>query len=1062
MILIRLSLAFGLAATLCFGQNAQLSGLLRDPSGLSVSGADVNILNEQTGGRRTARSNESGAYSLPSLNPGDYRITIRAAGFETIVREGIRLEVGDNARIDFSLKIGDSRTVVTVSSGPPMMNTESASVGTVIDRQFVDSLPMNGRSFQTLLELSPGVVMVPVNPTGSDQGQFVANGQRANTNYFTVDGVSANAGVPTFAALVQGTSGSLPATNIQGGFSNLVSVDALQEFRLETSSFDADYGRQPGAQVSLVTRSGTNALHGSAFEYFRNDKTDARDFFDTTKPPLRFNDFGGTFSGPLARDKTFFFFSYEGQRFTLPEPTLIAVVPSVAERANATNSFAKMILDAFPLPNGPAVGTEGAYFTASYSTPNNMDSISLRMDHHFNSKYSLFGRYNHAPSDIVGRSLTDYSEAQRFVQNTDYLTLGLSTVFNGRMVNDLRLNGTLYQAQSLYIFDGSGGGVLPDAAQIIPGHSTCGTCSYVINFNNALYPYPYPSLSGGSGAKNEARSINLVDGLFYSVGRHQFRAGFDYRYFSPVQSGYPLALGINFNDFSDLNSLVAPYIYVDRAPKTALVTPNYSAYAMDTWQVNQRLTLTYGIHWDVNPPPHIRGAGKMLVTLAQPPDLTQPDQSGLALAPPGTPLYNTDYHEFEPRLGAAYLARQAQGYATVIRGGFGLYSDLNSTPFAAGSWPYESSLFLENQSLPPTAAQLTLPAPNFTPSPTNRAVNIDAASPGYASPHIYEWNVSVQQALGQSQSLTLSYVASAGRDLVRAVSLNLGTGPNSPAPGVFWSPSFASLNYVGNQSYSDFNSLQAQFVRRLTGGLQVIANYTWSHSTDDSSSSTPAYAPGMIYAPAQNYGPSDFDIRHNFSAALTYNFKSPGGRSFADTLLRNWSANTVFVARTAFPFDVELVELTPFVEYATYRRADIVAGAPVWLSNSSAPGGKELNPAAFTVPPGTQQGDLGRNALRGFGFWQDDFSLHRSFHVTEGARLEFRAEAFNIFNHPSFANPSHGLAFLSGELIVPSGFGLSTQTLARGFNGGANVGGFNPLFQTGGPRSMQLALRFSF
>src|SRR5580698_5130420 len=270
---IRLASVFAFCASVAIGQNAELSGLIQDdPSHSGVSGAEVTLRNEQTGGRRNTTSNASGFYSLPALSPGLYRISIRAIGFETIVREGIRLETGDNARMDFSLRLGDFRTEVTVHGDPPLINSENASVGTVIDRDTIDQLPLNGRGIQALIELSPGVVAVPV--TAGDRGQFAVNGQRNDANYYTVDGVSADfALMKPLAPLSLGNplpyqagGGMIPANNFLGTFSNLVSPDALQEFKIQTSTFAPEFGRSPGAQIGLVTRSGTNRYSGSLFE----------------------------------------------------------------------------------------------------------------------------------------------------------------------------------------------------------------------------------------------------------------------------------------------------------------------------------------------------------------------------------------------------------------------------------------------------------------------------------------------------------------------------------------------------------------------------------------------------------------------------------------------------------------------------------------------------------------------------------------------------------------------------------------------------------------------------
>jgi hypothetical protein len=1046
-------------------QEAELLGIVRDTSDAAVPKATLKLVNKATGVSRTVQSNGQGAYSFPSVSAGGYDMTVSAQGFQTQDRTGISVNVGSRLQIDFSLKVGEVKEMVEVAATQDMINSVDASSGTVIDRKFVDSIPLNGRSFQTLLELSPGVVMVPTTSTGSDQGQFSVNGQRNNSNYFTVDGVSANFGIPVFQSLAQGSSGSIPSTSIQGGFNNLVSADSLQEFRIETSTFSPEYGRSPGGQIALVTRGGANTLHGSAMEYFRNDKADARNWFDVAKPPLRFNDFGATLGGRIIKDKTFFFVSYEGQRFRLPQPTLITVVPSQSVRDNAPNALIKMMLNAFPIPNGPAVGNDGAYFTTSYSNPNTMDTYSGRIDHHFTDKYSIFGRYNHSPSNSLSRSSSNFSQASQFVQNTETLTIGSVQIFTSHLVNDLRVNGSRQQGQWLNVYDGAGGGVRPDATQLLPNFNTCGACYYLYYiYSLTAANASLGGVTDGATARNQARSINIVDSVSYTVGTHQIKAGFDYRWYSPVQSGNGLILGMYFqNGVSDLIKMTAPLMLISRSPETVLLVHNYSSYVQDAWRVNRRLTLTYGVRWEVNPPPAAGGSGKQIVTLAQPPNLSQLDQSGLQLAPLGTPIYNTSYTRFAPRVGLAYQLSTAPQHELVLRAGWGLFYDLASTPFASGSWPYSASLTLQNQPIPATAAQVALPAINFTPSPTNRASSVGVASPDFTLPRTYQWNVTLEQALGRDQTLTVSYVGAAGRDLLRTLQLNLGTNATTPAAGLYWSPNFSTLTYADNASYSDYNSLQMQFRRRLSKGLQAIANYTWSHATDDSSSGTSITSPGLFYAPSQNHGASNFDVRHSVSGALTYDIPTPHSHPIVNALLRNWSVNTLFTARTGLPFDVKLNEITAFNSSTAFRRADLVAGQPIWLDDPHVPGGKKVNPAAFGVPAApTGQGSLGRDSISGFGAWQDDFGLHRSFKVTERVRTEFRVEAFNIFNHPNFINPNPNLTYRNGVLTVPVNYGITTQTLSRGYGGGGNTGGFNPLFQTGGPRDMQFALKATF
>ena len=315
------------------------------------------------------------------MPPGPYNITVEANGFKTIHQNGVVVEVDQRARLDFALTVGSKTETITVEGGTPLLNTSDASVSTVIDHQFVENLPLNGRSFSSLIDLTPGVVLTPAN--FYEQGQFSVNGQHPDANYFMVDGVSANLGTRVRPILGQGGAGQLPATSAFGGTSNLVSLDALEEFRIQTSTFAPEYGRTPGAQISVVTKSGTNTFHGTAFEYFRNDKLDANDWFANAnglaRPELRQNDFGGVLGGPIVKDKLFFFGSYEGLRVRQPQ-VADTYVPSLASRQNAPAAV-QPLLNAFPLPNGPNLGNGTAAFSASYSDPSTLNSSGIRIDY---------------------------------------------------------------------------------------------------------------------------------------------------------------------------------------------------------------------------------------------------------------------------------------------------------------------------------------------------------------------------------------------------------------------------------------------------------------------------------------------------------------------------------------------------------------------------------------------------------------------------------------------------------------------------------------------------------
>ncbi len=430
-------------------ESGSLAGIVSDPKGALVPDSDVTATRTETNTAITTKTNGSGVFAFPSLQPGHYRVQVRATGFKEVVLKDVEVHVQDKLQRNFSLEIGTASEVVNVEGGIEPINTQDATVSTVVDRQFAENLPMNGRSFQTLIELTPGVVLTTNN--GLDNGQFSVNGQRAASNYWTVDGVSANIGVGAVTNTLNpgnGFAGAVGSFSVLGGTNSLVSVDALQEFRIQTSTYAPEFGRTPGGQISIATRSGTNQFHGTAFNYLRNDMFDASNWFNgfNNNPPLpkskeRQNDFGGTFSGPIIKDKTFFFFSYEGLRLRLPQTTL-SQVPDLSARQIATPAL-QPYLEAFPFdPNQPDLGNGVAQLNASYSNPASLDAYSLRIDHRLGSRWALFGRYNYSPSQISqrGSGSLSLSTIQRASITTQTGTVGGTWIISPVMANDLRFN----------------------------------------------------------------------------------------------------------------------------------------------------------------------------------------------------------------------------------------------------------------------------------------------------------------------------------------------------------------------------------------------------------------------------------------------------------------------------------------------------------------------------------------------------------------------------------------------------------------------------------------------
>jgi hypothetical protein len=1053
---------------------ASLSGTVTDERGAVVGGATVKVSNAETGFARTVTTDENGSFSVPLLPPSTYLVTIERAGFAPFQMSEVVLNANDRRALNVHLSVGQVTGTVEVSMKPSLVD-ENPAVGTTIDRTLVNNLPLNGRSIQTLINLSPGVVAVPVAGNGGSQGQFSVNGQRANSNYFTVDGVSGNFSVTNFESPGQNASGSIPATNIQGSFSNLASVDALQEFSIQTSTFAAEFGHSPGAQVSLVTRPGENKYHGTLFEYFRNDAFDARDFFDARKPPLRYNNFGGTFSGPVllpwvgegtpmfwkGTDKTFFFFSYEGQRFILPQPAVSITVPSVAARQNAPNENARAILSGFPLPNGAelrnanGVLTGGAIYTASFSNPNDADFTSIRIDHNFSKNVTLFGRYNVSPSKVDSRSTSNPSNFQTLTQKTEMLTFGSTQVFGEKLVNEARVNFSRQEGFADFGFDGYGGGTLPPPSIFLPENTSGLQRRFTFN------PITNVSSGGitfGEVVKNKGKQLYLSDNLSYRLGAHQLKFGGDYRRLTPTVGANDVIISNVGNTLQSVYNNVFPTFLAIRSLNYELLFKTFSIYGQDTWKPSKRLTLTYGLRWEINP--SVTGTGdKKPLTFAAPPNLDQLDQSFLQLAPIGTPYYETKYTNLAPRFGAAYSVSQKPGRELVVRGGIGVFYDLGQTGFGTIGFPYSLTRILSNVSFPVPDSAVTFPPPNFTPSPTNRG-SLTVAASDYSLPRTYQWNLTAEQSLGRDQSLSVGYVAALGRDLVRVRTLNFAT--SSATPNTFFSPNFSGATFIDNGAESDYHSLQAQFTRRLSKSFQAILSYTWSHSIDNASNDSGFPSPGYVFPQDVYHGDSDFDVRHIFSGAATYNIPTLKWNKFASAVLGGWSLNSVFSARTGLPYSITINESTPFSS-PSFRRPNLT-GAPLYIDDSKVATGRRLNPAAFNFAlPGGQMGNLGRNALRGPAFWQVDASIQRTFGLFERLNMQFRWEVFNIFNHPNFLYPGNRAATFNNNVVtVAPNFGVITASAARGFGGGGNTGGFNPLFQNGGPRSMQFAIRFNF
>jgi len=1027
-----------------FGQNAEISGFVKDASDAVVPSAKIEVINQDTATERVTTPDSSGLYAVTALPPGRYRMTVAADGFETQSREDVNVETAQNIRLDFALKIGVSRETVTVNGNQINVNQADATVSTVVDRQFVDNIPLNGRSLQNLLTIVPGVSLVPGQGQVGYGGEITVNGQRTESNYFTVDGVSANSGAKidneTGGA---GYSGSVPGMTIIGTTQSMVSLDDLQEFRAITSTYSAEYGRTPGGQFALTTRSGTNDWHGTLFDFFRNDALDATDFFNNyygyPKTAERQNDFGGTWGGPViiphlyhGKDKTFFFFNYEGLRLVSPVPASLWVVPDLSMRKLAP-AVIQPFLNGFPIPNGPELPQSPglAYYTLTYSQPSTVDSVSVRIDHSFSDRWQLFGRYADTPSG--GWYFNDVPIHDNIEANVQSVTLGLTGTFSPAQTNELRFNYTRSDSGEHEIGSNFGGGVPVSVSNYLgPNGQPFNPIGTQLTFRTYF-------TTGGKaeyeleGNNYNQQQYNLVDAYHWTVGSHAVKFGIDWRRISTY--AIPSLTKEEVEYKSEAQVLTNTPAIDENVPhgsvKSEPIFTNFSAFAQDEWKATRRLSLSLGLRWDVNPPPG-NAIGYLPYRLDQITNLAT-----ATVAPTNSPLWATDWHGFAPRVGVAYQLRQSSGYETVLRAGFGLFYDLGNILASFGFSNYlgfKTTTSYPGAPFPLTPAQLTLPPVSLAPPYEESILAFD---PHLRLPYTAQYNVALEQRLGRNQTLTASFVGSRGHDLLALLSyypyflgnLNFSSGN--------------SADVVSNIAESEYNALQVKFQRNLSHGLQVLASYTWSHSIDD--------ATNNFSIPELLRASSDFDIRHNLQIASTYAIPGSYSNPVMAALLEHWSLDPHLSARSSLPVDlVGSSGEDPTTQASLNFEPDLVPGQPIYLYGSGYPGGRIVNYNAFSVTPVGVNGDVPRNFVRGYDAIQLDMGIRRDFSITERLKLQFRAEAFNVLNHPQFA------AFDPTVTDGPGVFGYATSTLAN--QGGA----LNALYYPGGPRSLQLSLKLRF
>ena len=1000
-----------LALFVCFGATAgaqrfaDLHGWVLDTSEGGIAEAVVTVVNEDNGFRRVTQSEPGGAYLVASLRPGIYKISVRKEGFIPVERYGVRLTVSALTRADFVLPVGTRTESITVYGNPPLLNRQDASTGASVDRDQIDRLPVDGGGLLTLLELAPGTNVTPA--TRGEAGQFTATGQRPNTNYFTIDGISANTGVAAGGIPAQSTGGALPALSAFGSMDSLISLDAVQDLRVTTSTSGAEMGRLPGANIALNSRSGANEFHGTTQFRIRNELLSANDWFANQAGygplPLRLEGLSQTFSGPLRHDHTFFLLTYEGMELRQPY-SWQQPVPSLDSR-QAAQDWVQPILNLFPAPNSPGLLASGvAEWFGRSDRPASLNVGGARVDQAIGSRVSLFGRYNDSPSSndfgIISVNHLDLRSRS--------LTLGVNLRPTSNWVLDSRVNESQSSANSLWDDPGAS----ECSLQILVYHFSRdpASCDYLVRVSIGGVGQV---VSGQEGDRRQ-RQFQLVQNASLHRKAHTLTFGADYRRIVGIRRDYASTLEVYADDLPSLVNGKNLWDWAALAQNTSAEIHELSLWVQDAWRVTSRLTLSAGLRWEYSPPPlPVDG-----VYFLNPATNTvfpnkAPEQE--------LPLWPVSHRDFAPRLGVA-LRLTGDG-KTVLRAGGGLY--------------YDSSLSIATDSL--NGGPLNISNLN---GPGRGGLFSFNLTYGFLRnlrlPTVEQWNVFVERSLGAHDVASIGYVGAAGHDLVDREMGGPGSSPTS----------YVAL--TTNAGRSNYQALQFQYRRQFARGLQSQVSYAWSHSIDNDSSDAFLVwgAPGF-----SDRGSSDFDQRQSLTASASYEFPQTG--VFPQTRwLRGWGMDTIFHARTGFPISVLDSEQYLGITLANAFRPNLVYGQPLWLADPSVGGGRRLNPAAFQATVAPKQGTLGRNAIAGFGMSQVDVALRREFRLTERRRLQLRLEAFNLFNHANFADP---VRFLNS-----GAFGQSTSMLNLMLGSGSPGSGLAPILQTGGPRSLQVSLRFRF
>lgn len=1001
------------------GYKAVIVGRVTDPSGAAISHARVTVRNLETNIESTVRSEVDGLYLAAQLPPGRYRLSVEAPGFRGFVRPELTLQVDQTVREDVTLALGPLNEEVIIQGDAPPITTESASLGKVITNQEIVDIPLNGRNYLSLALLAPGVVPAP---TGANPHNI--NGARADHVSYLIDGVSN-----------VNRRGNEPVAS--------PSIDAIQEFKILTNSFSAEYGRLGGGIVSVALKSGANRFHGSLYEFLRNDAFDARGFFDQQVPNLKRNQFGGVFSGPVWKERTFFLFSYEGLR-NREELTRLARVPTVEERAGV---FATAIRNPFtrqPFPDNtippamiqplaarllgliPAPNRSGALnFVTVGNLPTDGENFIAKLDHWINPANQLSGRFllnNTVARDPFRSSVLPGFGAARSGRKQQW-ALTYTRTFTPNLVNEARFG---YMRDN-FAERSVNAGQNTSAEFGIPGVANgFGLTNFTIS--------GFPELGDAVFLPDEwtDNEYAVSDTLSDLVGTHYLRVGGDFQrsqhfnLFAAYAGGQMAFLG-NFTGQPLADFLLGLPVQTERqigTNKSYLFSNSWGVFLQDDWKVRPRLTLNLGLRYDVAQPP-VEKFNRYANFI---PSQHRPVPAGEPAYPRA--LVNTDRNNLAPRLGFAW--RPFGGDKTAVRGGYGLFYsfDLQYTMYTflgANASPFTRlEVFQDTR---PGGLTLTTPFPADRPGAAPAALSPSGWDVKNPTAYSQQWNLSFARELFPDWGLELSYVGSKGTHLSATLNLNqtirTAQGNVQPFPGL------GRVLYQSLGANSIYHALQASVNKRFRQGLGLRSSLTWAKAIDNATFASPARLPQNPADLAAERGLAEFDRRVVWSSDFLYELPVGRGRRFGggvpralDAMLGGWQINGILHLYSGRPF-------TPFVSRANAQagfatRPDRIRDGRVADPTID----RWFDPAAFSVVSSTEFrfGTSGRNILTGPGVVIFDASVFKQFVMPwEHHWLEFRAEFFNLPNRANLGQPIAAVDQPTAGVIGSAGPGRQIQ-----------------------------------